>query len=89
MQPRLRSWWRHERQSIAAALATFKHHSAPRSREEDHEISGAQERVLRHAVEQVADSVPVVLALDAPVLQMGCGKVGSVLNPWEPLPPDA
>ena len=29
-QPRLRSWWRHEQQSVAAALATFTHHSAPR-----------------------------------------------------------
>ena len=29
-QRRLRSWWRHEQQSIAAALATFAHHSAPR-----------------------------------------------------------
>ena len=29
-QRRLRSWWRHEQQSIAAALATFTHHSALR-----------------------------------------------------------
>ena len=29
-QRRLRSWWRHEQQSIAAALATFPHHSALR-----------------------------------------------------------
>ena len=27
-QRRLRSWWRHEQQSIAAALATFQHHSS-------------------------------------------------------------
>ena len=29
-QRRLRSWWRHEQQSIAAALSTYSHHSAPR-----------------------------------------------------------
>ena len=29
-QRRLRSWWRHEQQSIAAALATALHHSAQR-----------------------------------------------------------
>ena len=28
---RLRSWWRHERMSIAAALVEATHHSAPRS----------------------------------------------------------
>ena len=27
---RLRSWWRHEQQTVAAVLATFQHHSAPR-----------------------------------------------------------
>ena len=43
-QRRLRSWWRHEQQSIAAALATYKHHSAlrgqktARAKEEDHEM---------------------------------------------------
>ena len=29
-QRRLRSWYRHEQQTVAAALATFAHHSAPR-----------------------------------------------------------
>ena len=28
-QRRLRSWWRHEQQSTAPALATYQHHSAP------------------------------------------------------------
>ena len=43
-QRRLRSWWRHEQQSIAAALATYSHHSALRGQktaragEEDHEM---------------------------------------------------
>ena len=27
---RLRSWWRHEQQTVAAVLATYQHHSAPR-----------------------------------------------------------
>ena len=31
-QRRLRSWWRHEQQSIAAALATCTHHSAQRKK---------------------------------------------------------
>ena len=31
-QRRLRSWWRHEQQSIAAALATFTHHSEQRQK---------------------------------------------------------
>ena len=30
-QRRLRSWWRHEQQSIAMALAAAQHHSAPKS----------------------------------------------------------
>ena len=40
---RLRLWWRHEHQTLAAVLATFQHHSAPwgpkkaRTGEEDHE----------------------------------------------------
>ena len=29
---RLRSWWQHEQQSIAAALATYSHHSAQRQK---------------------------------------------------------
>ena len=29
-QRRLRSWWRREQWSIAATLATYEHHSAPR-----------------------------------------------------------
>ena len=29
-QRRLRSWWRHERMSIAAVLATVSHHSYPK-----------------------------------------------------------
>ena len=43
-QRRLRSLWRHEQQSIAAALATYSHHSAIRGQktaragEEDNEM---------------------------------------------------
>ena len=43
-QRRLRSWWRHEQQWIAAALATYSHHSALRGQktaragEEDNEM---------------------------------------------------
>ena len=31
-QRRLRSWWRHEQQSIASALATFQYHNAQRQK---------------------------------------------------------
>ena len=31
-QRRLRSWWRHKQLSIAAAMATFQHHSAQRQK---------------------------------------------------------
>ena len=126
-QRRLRSWWRHEQQSIAAGLATFKHHSALRgqktaggSRDALHgDVLGASSspggrcaallpRRRRRAtcrrclpcldrrsgccdtpVEQMADSTPVVPMLEAPVQQLGCSVVGSVLGRWEPLPPQA
>ena len=61
---RLRSWWRHEQQTVAAVLATFQHHSAPRgprtartgegARDEPHgyapEDAPPQGRILRHVV---------------------------------------
>ena len=50
-------------------------------------VSGPQERVLRHTVEQIVDSVPWSPVLNAPVPQMGCGEVGDVLGRGEPLPP--
>ena len=40
-------------------------------------VSGPQERVLGHTVEQMADSAPVVPILEAPVPQLGCSEVGS------------
>ena len=52
-------------------------------------VSGPQERVLRHTVEQMADSTQVVPMLQAPAQQLGCSVVGSVLGRWEPLPPQA
>ena len=48
-------------------------------------VSGPQERVLRHTVEQMDDSTPVVPMLEAPVQQLGCSVVGSALGRWEPL----
>ena len=44
-------------------------HAAGSSRH-DQRLSGPEERVLRHTVEQLADCVPVVPLLDVPVLQM-------------------
>ena len=45
-QRRLRSWWRHEQQSIAAALATFQHHSALRGQKMAR--AGEEESELRY-----------------------------------------
>ena len=75
---RLRSWWRHEQQTVAAVLATFQHHSAPRgprtartgkgARDELHdapEDAPPQGRILRYVVGHLPAS-----ALDVPVPQM-------------------
>ena len=76
---RLRSWWRHEQQTVAAVPATFQHHSAPRgprtartgggARDEPHgyapEDAPPQGRILRH----VAGHLPAP-SLDVPVPQM-------------------
>ena len=54
-QRRLRSWWRHEQQTVAAVLATVTHHShskvgtaydAPEGPEESHQHQGGTCRVL-------------------------------------------
>ena len=135
---RMRSWFRHEQQSIRMALATVLHHSCgrvhttaphgartqppgpglrsarrtpPRRQEppqppstqycdlHDESVPGTrpdrladvrpQERVLRHTVEQMSDSRPVVPMLEGAVQQLGCSVVGSALGRWEPLPPHA
>ena len=53
-------------------------------------VSGPQERVQRHIEKQLVDSAPGLPVLDAAVpLMWGDGEVGSVLSPWEPLPPPA
>ena len=76
---RLRSWWRHEQQTVAAVLATFQHHSAPRgprtartgersARRTTRPRSGRcspQGRILRHVVGHLPAP-----ALDVPVPQM-------------------
>ena len=102
-QRRLRSWWRHEQQSIAAVLATVSHHSSPKvdttygaprgqrtatstkaGPAENYELSSndgrpaggtrpvsllepwPQGRIAQHA----GIGYELVLALDAPLLQM-------------------
>ena len=78
---RLRSWWRHEQQTVAAVLATFQHHSAPRgprtartgggARDELHGYAPEdaplppQGRILRHVVGHLPAP-----SLDVPVPQM-------------------
>ena len=110
-QRRLRSWLKHERMTVAMALAEASHHSAPRGQRTaragvwGHELnytatvrdpptpqpelfslfdeeprgsrpdriptlSGPQERVQRHTVDQIVDAVPGLPTLDTPVPQM-------------------
>ena len=45
-QRRLRSWWRHEQQSIAAALAIYTHHSALRGTEDGQGRAGGSRDAL-------------------------------------------
>ena len=58
---RLRSWYRHEQQTIRMALATYSHHSAPRRQTKARapgggrpaplsEVAGRQGKVERHVV---------------------------------------
>ena len=61
---RLRSWLRHERMTVAMALAEVTHHTAPRGQKTVR--VRPQERVLRHVVEDLG----MVQILDSPVPQM-------------------
>ena len=68
-QRRLRSWWRHERQSIAAALATLQHHSAPWGTEDGHGEEGDFElnfaaKIRRHPPPQAAGTVCYPMDVD-------------------------
>ena len=48
---RLRSWWRHEQQTVAAVLATFQHHSAPRGPRTVRTGEGARDELFGYAPE--------------------------------------
>ena len=48
---RLRSWWRHEQQTVAAVPATFQHHSAPRGPRTARTRGGARDELHGHAPE--------------------------------------
>ena len=50
-QRRLRSWWRHEQQTVAAVLATFQHHSAPRGPRTARTRRGARDELHGYAPE--------------------------------------
>ena len=50
-QRRLRSWWRHEQQTVAEVLATFQHHSAPRGPKTARTGGGARDEPHGHAPE--------------------------------------
>ena len=89
-QRRLRSWYRHEQLTVAAALATFSHHSAPRSttararggaRDEVHgrapDDAPPQEPGTQHFKLDDEDSVPELSGLRPdPVLDPGPPVVG-------------
>ena len=47
-QRRLRSWWRHKQQTVAAVLATYQHHSAPTGTEDGR---GARDELHGYAPE--------------------------------------
>ena len=51
---RLRSWWRHEAQSVAAALATAQHHSFERKKAVEHEGREVEEKGTNTARGQMA-----------------------------------
>ena len=51
---RLRSWWRHEQQTVAAVLATFQHHSAPRGPRSARTGGGARDELHGYAPEDVS-----------------------------------
>ena len=116
---RLRSWWRHEAQSVQAAVVSALHHSrdvgpakneALRGQTTEVEeaglvthsrlrappplppgmrpallsaVSGPQERVQRHTVEQFGELAPTVQTLDAPVPQSGDQLVETLKNDVE------
>ena len=48
---RLRSWWRHEQQTMAAVLATYQHHSAPRGPRKARTGEGARDELHGYAPE--------------------------------------
>ena len=54
---RLRSWWRHEAQSVAAALATAQHHSYERKKAVEHEG--------REVLEEMPESLVLACGRDA------------------------
>ena len=59
---RLRSWWRHERQAVTAALASAQHHSAPRG------VSTATQTEAPK-IEHVIPALAVTHAAPAPVFE--------------------
>ena len=89
---RLRSWWRHEQQSIAAALATSLHHS---SRGQRKARAGEEESELNYTatVRKTPPSQPVFFSLKSPAdgglpaWQSRRGRrSGSSGAPWSSLP---
>ena len=89
-QRRLRQWLRHERLSVAMALAEFSHHSAPRGQKKARAGGGAREDVHGEAPDEAPppeepgtqyyglddnDSVP----------ELSGGRPGPVLDPGPPV----
>ena len=55
---RLRSWWRHEAQSVAADLATAQHHSYERKKAVEHEGREVEEKGTNTALRGPVDPPP-------------------------------
>ena len=127
---RLRSWLKHERMTVAMALAEASHHTAPRGQRTaragvwgremnytatirdpptpqpelfslyDEEpggsrpdrmpaLSGPQEQVLRHTVDQIVVAVSALPTFDVPVPQTVDQLVGALLHLDTPIPEHA
>ena len=81
-QRRLRSWWRHEQQSIAAALATYSHHSALRGQKTAR--AGEEERETKYTAAFRATVPPPEPVLFDLFEEPGGGRPNLLLEPQGP-----
>ena len=89
-QRRLRQWLRHERLSVAMALAEFSHHSAPRGQKKARAGGGAREDVHGEAPDEAPppeepDTQYYGLDDNDSVPELSGGRPGPVLDPGPPV----